>query len=54
MSVLIGILFMGDVITPEIAIGALLSIGGVGVVALAERRLGKRRPINPVEIESPS
>lgn len=31
--------FMGDVITPQIAIGGALTIGGVALVALAERRL---------------
>ena len=31
--------FMGDVLTPQILIGAAVTIGGVAVVALAERGL---------------
>ena len=43
VSCLIGVAFLGDVLTPQIVIGAAASIGGVGIVALAERGL-KRRP----------
>ncbi len=39
VSILIGWLFMGDVLTPQILTGAALTIGGVAVVALAERGL---------------
>ncbi|MDY6923652.1 MAG: DMT family transporter [Pseudomonadota bacterium] len=38
-SILIGWLFMGDVLTTQILTGAALTIAGVGVVALAERGL---------------
>lgn len=39
VSILIGWLFMGDVLTAQILAGATLTIGGVAVVALAERGL---------------
>lgn len=39
VSILIGWLFMGDVLTPQILTGAALTICGVAVVALAERGL---------------
>lgn len=39
VSILIGWLFMGDVLTAQILAGAALTIGGVAVVALAERGL---------------
>ncbi len=39
VSILIGWMFMGDVLTPQILTGATLTIGGVAVVALAERGL---------------
>jgi len=39
VSILIGWLFMGDVLTTQILTGAALTIGGVAVVALAERGL---------------
>ena len=39
VSILIGWLFMGDVLTTQILSGAALTIGGVAVVALAERGL---------------
>lgn len=39
VSILIGWLWMGDVLTPQILAGAALSIAGVAVVALAERGL---------------
>jgi O-acetylserine/cysteine efflux transporter len=39
VSILIGVAFLGDVLTPQIIVGAALTIGGVGVVALAERGL---------------
>jgi len=39
VSILIGWTFMGDVLTPQILAGAALTIGGVAVVALAERGL---------------
>ncbi len=42
VSCLIGVAFMGDILTPQIVIGAAASIGGVGIVALAERRLKGR------------
>lgn len=39
VSIAIGWAFMGDVLTPQILTGAALTIGGVAVVALAERGL---------------
>ena len=39
VSIAIGVGFLGDVLTPQIAIGAAVTIGGVAVVALAERGL---------------
>lgn len=39
VSILIGWGLMGDVLTPQILIGAALTMGGVAVVALAERGL---------------
>ena len=39
VSILIGWGFMGDVLTPQILAGAALTMGGVGIVALAERGL---------------
>ncbi|MFN3228382.1 MAG: DMT family transporter, partial [Asticcacaulis sp.] len=39
VSVLIGILFMGDVLTLQIVLGGSAVIGGVALVALAERRI---------------
>ena len=39
VSILIGWGFMGDVLTPQILTGAALTMGGVAVVALAERGL---------------
>ena len=39
VSILIGVSFLGDVLTPQILIGAAITIGGVAVVALAERGL---------------
>ncbi|MBW8304224.1 MAG: DMT family transporter [Brevundimonas sp.] len=39
VSILIGWLWMGDVLTPQILAGAALSIAGVALVALAERGL---------------
>lgn len=39
VSILIGWLWMGDVLTPQILTGAALSITGVALVALAERGL---------------
>ena len=39
VSMLIGWGFMGDVLTPQILTGAALAMGGVAVVALAERGL---------------
>ena len=39
VSILIGWGFMGDVLTPQILAGAALTMGGVAVVALAERGL---------------
>lgn len=39
VSILIGWGFMGDVLTPQILTGAAMTIGGVAVVALAERGL---------------
>lgn len=38
VSILIGVLFMGDVMTAQIALGAAATIAGVGVVAAAENR----------------
>lgn len=39
VSILIGWAFMGDVLTPQILTGAALTMGGVALVALAERGL---------------
>ena len=39
VSILIGWLWMGDVLTTQILTGAALSIAGVALVALAERGL---------------
>ena len=39
VSVVIGWLFVGDVLTAQILTGAALTMGGVAVVALAERGL---------------
>lgn len=39
VSILIGWLWMGDVLTPQILTGAALSIAGVALVAIAERGL---------------
>jgi O-acetylserine/cysteine efflux transporter len=39
VSVAMGWLFMGDVLTTQIIIGAALTMAGVVVVALAERNL---------------
>ena len=39
VSILIGVSFLGDVLTPQILVGAAITIGGVAVVALAERGL---------------
>ena len=39
VSILIGWLLLGDVLTPQILLGAAVTIGGVGLVALAERGL---------------
>jgi O-acetylserine/cysteine efflux transporter len=39
VSILIGWGFMGDVLTPQILVGAALTMGGVAIVALAERGL---------------
>ena len=39
VSILIGWGFMGDVLTPQILAGAALTMGGVAIVALAERSL---------------
>jgi O-acetylserine/cysteine efflux transporter len=39
VSIAIGVAFLGDVLTAQIVIGACATIGGVAVVALAERGL---------------
>lgn len=39
VTILIGWAFMGDVLTPQILTGAAIAMGGVAVVALAERGL---------------
>lgn len=39
VTILIGWGFMGDVLTPQILVGAAVAMGGVAVVALAERGL---------------
>ena len=39
VSIMIGWAFMGDVLTPQILTGAAMTLGGVAVVALAERGL---------------
>ena len=58
VSCLIGVAFRGDILTPQIIVGAAASIGGVGVVALAEqglkRRAGGRNTAEAaIEAESP-
>lgn len=42
VSCLIGVLLLGDVLTAQIVEGAVACIGGVGLVAFAERRLKAR------------
>ena len=42
VSCLIGVTLMGDVLTPQLVVGAVASIGGVAIVALAERGLKGR------------
>jgi len=46
VSILIGWLFMVDVLTPQILTGAGLTMAGVAVVAVAERglRAGAAKP----------
>ena len=39
VSILIGWLLMGDVLTPQILTGSAIAMAGVAVVALAERGL---------------
>ena len=39
VSIGIGVAFLGDVLTAQIVVGACATIGGVAVVALAERGL---------------
>ncbi|MBC6980612.1 DMT family transporter [Caulobacter sp. 17J80-11] len=39
VSIAIGAGLMGDVLTPQILVGAAATIGGVGLVALAEQRM---------------
>ena len=39
VSIAMGVTFLGDVLTPQILIGAAVTIGGVAVVAVAERGL---------------
>ena len=39
VSIALGVAFLGDVLTPQIILGALATIGGVAVVAIAERGL---------------
>ena len=39
VSCLIGVMFLGDVLTPQIITGGLVAMAGVGLVALAERGL---------------
>jgi O-acetylserine/cysteine efflux transporter len=52
VSVLIGVAFLGDVLTPQIVEGAAACIGGVGLVALAERRF-KARALKAAAAVSP-
>ncbi|HWE44613.1 MAG TPA: DMT family transporter [Caulobacteraceae bacterium] len=42
VSCFIGVAAFGDMLTPQIVIGAAASIGGVGIVALTERGLKRR------------
>jgi O-acetylserine/cysteine efflux transporter len=42
VSCAIGVGLMGDVLTPQIVAGSVLCIGGVGLVALAERHMRSR------------
>jgi O-acetylserine/cysteine efflux transporter len=44
VSIVIGVLFMGDVLDAQIVAGAAATMAGVGLVALAERR---KRPVGP-------
>ena len=39
VSAVIGVLFLGDVLTPQIIAGAAVAMAGVVLVALAERGL---------------
>jgi O-acetylserine/cysteine efflux transporter len=54
VSTLIGVGFMGDVLTPQIVIGALLSMGGVAVVAVVEQRMKSKALEIAEEVSSPS
>lgn len=54
VSTFIGVGFMGDVLTPQIIIGALLSMGGVAVVAIVEGRLKTKALETAEEVSSPS
>jgi O-acetylserine/cysteine efflux transporter len=54
VSTFIGVGFMGDVLTPQIVIGALLGMGGVAVVALVERRLKAKSLEIAEEVGAPS
>jgi O-acetylserine/cysteine efflux transporter len=50
VSILIGVLLMGDVLTPQILAGAAATIFGVGLVALAERHARNRRATNAASV----
>lgn len=48
VSCFIGVSFMGDVLSPQIVIGAVATIAGVGLVALAERWPKRVVPVEAV------
>jgi O-acetylserine/cysteine efflux transporter len=50
VTALVGVTLLGDVLTPHLVLGALVTLGGVAVVAVAERRSRIVRP--GLELES--
>jgi O-acetylserine/cysteine efflux transporter len=50
VTALIGVAVMGDILTPRLVAGALVTLAGVAVVALAERR--RRTAASALELES--
>ncbi len=54
VSTFIGVSFMGDVLSPQIVIGGLLSMCGVAVVAIVERQMKAKALETAEEVSSPS